>query len=159
MILKSYMFPLGSFKSQMLMIASQNEPMLSCDRIVRAASEIGDSKIYHGRIGTPIMNKTIWSVDDNFSIQSDIGEANKLDTNVQRYPTNDRNTAYLWIEEESLKSVLSKIIEESNSSERMNLTNYAIIEPTHIGSFGHLPMETDNVGGIVANRIENSDGL
>ena len=40
----------------------------------------------------------------------------------------------------------------------MNLTNSAIIEPPKLVSFGHPPMETDNVGnrldGIVANRIE-----
>ena len=104
MILKSDTFPLDSFKSQTLMIASQNEPTLSCDRIVRASSEIGDSRIDHGRIGTPIMNKNIWSVDDNFSVRSDVGEANKLDTSVQQSPTNERNTASTQIEEESLKS-------------------------------------------------------
>ena len=60
-----------------------------------------------------------------------------------------------------LKSVFFKIVEESNSSERMNVANSAIIEPTKLVSFGHLPMETDNVGrrsdGIVATRIEHSD--
>ena len=79
-ILKSDTFPLVSFKSQMLVIASQNKPTLSCNRIVRASSEIGDSRIDHGRIGTPIMKNNIWSVDDNFSVRSDVGEANKLDT-------------------------------------------------------------------------------
>ena len=66
------------------------------------------------------------------------------------------NTASQLIEEESLKSVFSKSVEESNSSKRMNLANYAIIEPPKLGSFGHPPMETDNVGGIVATRIEHS---
>ena len=41
----------------------------------------------------------------------------------------------------------------------MNLANSAIIEPPNIGSFGHPPMETENVGGIVATRIENLDGI
>ena len=41
----------------------------------------------------------------------------------------------------------------------MNLANFAIIEPPKLGSFGHPPMETDNVGGIVATRIENSIGI
>ena len=91
-IIKSNKFPLDSFKSQTFMIAPQNKPTLSCDRIVRALSEIGDRRIDHGRIGTPIMNKNIWSVDDNFSVRSDVGEANKLDTSVQRYLTNERNT-------------------------------------------------------------------
>ena len=67
-IIKSNTFPLDSFNSQTLMIALQNEPALSCNMIVRALSEIGNSRIDHGRIGTPIMNKKIWSVDDNFSV-------------------------------------------------------------------------------------------
>ena len=65
--------------------------MLSCNRIVRALSEIGDSRIDHGMIGTPIVNKNIWSVDDNFSVQSDMVKADKLDTSVQRSPTNESN--------------------------------------------------------------------
>ena len=93
MILKSDTFPLDSFKSQTLMITSQNEPTLSCKRIVRASIEIGDSRIDDGKISTPIMNKNIWSVDDNFSVRSDVGEANKLDTSIQRSPTNERNMA------------------------------------------------------------------
>ena len=40
----------------------------------------------------------------------------------------------------------------------MNLANSAIIEPPKLVSFGHPPMETDNVGnqinGIIATRIE-----
>ena len=76
MILKSDTFPLDSFKYQTLMIALQNEPTESCDRIVRTSIEIGDSRIDHGRISTPIMNKNIWSVDDNFSVRSDVGESN-----------------------------------------------------------------------------------
>ena len=41
----------------------------------------------------------------------------------------------------------------------MNLAKSAIIEPPNLISFGHPPMETDNVGNrldvIVAIRIEN----
>ena len=103
MILRSNTFPLDSFKSQTLMIASQNEPTLSCDRIVCASSEIGNSRIDHGRIGTPFVNKKIWTVYDNFSIQSDVGEADKLVTSVQRSLTNERNTASLRIEKKVFK--------------------------------------------------------
>ena len=92
-----------------------------------------------------------------------MGEANKLDTSVQKSPTNERNTASPQIEEENLKRVLSKIVEESNSRERIKLANSAIIEPPKLGSFRHTPMETDNVGsrldGIVTTRIENSYGI
>ena len=45
------------FKSQTLVIASQNEPLLRCNRIIRASSDIGNSRIDHGRIDTPIVRK------------------------------------------------------------------------------------------------------
>ena len=99
------------------------------------------------------MNKKIWSKYDNFSVKIDVDKAEKLDTIVQRYPTNNGNTSSLQIEEESLEIIFSKIVKQSNSSERMNLANSASI----------LPIETKNVGnlldGIVATRLEISDGI
>ena len=50
--------------------------------------EIGDSRPERGSIGTPFVNKDIWSRDDNFSVLSGVDEADKLDTVVQRYSTN-----------------------------------------------------------------------
>ena len=50
------------------MIAQPTTSFLSCDRDIRASSGIGDSMIDNGRIGTPFVNKNIWSVDDNFSV-------------------------------------------------------------------------------------------
>ena len=69
------------------------------------------------------MNKDIWSVNDNFNVLIDVGEADKLDTIVNRSPTNEINTISLQIEEESLEIILSKIVEESNSSEQVNVVN------------------------------------
>ena len=92
-------FPLDPFKSQTLMIALKNEPTLSCNRIIRVSSDIGNIRIYHGRIGTSIVNKNIWSEDDNFRVKIDVYEADKLDTIVQRYLTNKGNTASPQIEE------------------------------------------------------------
>ena len=102
--------------------------MLTCNRIVRVLSDIGNSRIDHGRIGTPIVNKNIWSEDDNFRVKIDVYEADKLDTIVQRSPTNEGNTVSLRIEGESLESIFSKIVKESNSRERMNLANFLSIE-------------------------------
>ena len=81
------------------MIASQDESTLSSNRIVRTLIDIGNSRIDHDRIGTPIVNKKILSVDDNLNVRSDVGEADKLDTIVQRSPTNESNTASPLIEE------------------------------------------------------------
>ena len=76
---------------------------------------------------------------------------------------NETNMASPWIEEESLESVFSKIFEESNLRERMNLANSSSIEIPKLVNCGHPPMETDNVGnlldGIFSTRIENSDGV
>ena len=114
--------------------------MLSCNRIVRASSEIRKSRIDYGRIGTPIVNKKVWGVDDNFSVQSDVGKADKLDTSVQGSLTKESHTASPRIKEESLKSVFSKIVEESKSSEQMNLTKSSSIESPKLVPFGHPPM-------------------
>ena len=111
MVFKTNMFPLNPFKSQTLMIASKDESTLSSNRIVCTSSDIGNSRIDHGRIGTPNANKNIWSVDDKFNVRSDVGKADKLDTIVQRSPTNKGNMASLQIEEESFESIFSKIVE------------------------------------------------
>ena len=83
MILKSDSFPFNPLKSKTLIISTPTEPFMCCDRDVRASSEIGDSRLDYGRIGTPFMNKNILCEDDNFRVQSDVGEADKLDTTVQ----------------------------------------------------------------------------
>ena len=135
MIIKSDSFPLNTLKSKTLVIASQPESFLSCDKNVRASSEIGDSRPEHGSIGTSCVNEKIWSRDDKFSVRSEVGEANKLDTDVQRSPTNERNKASLRIEEEILESIFHRIIEGSNLSKRMNLMNSLIIETPNVRIF------------------------
>ena len=113
MILRSNSFPLGPLKSQTLVISSQNKPTLSCNRNVWASSEIGNSSIDHGRIGTLIMNKKIWSVDDNVSIRSDGGEADKL-TLALRYLQPMKGIQHLYkskkkfLKVSSLKSLRSQ---------------------------------------------------
>ena len=162
-IFRTDTFPLDPFKSQTLVIAPQNEPTLSCNRIIHASSDIGNSRIYHGRIGTPIVNKKIWIENDNFRIKIGVDKVNKLNTIVQQSTTNEGNTGSSQIEEESLESIFSKIVEELNSSKRMNLANSASIETPNLVHFGHPPIETEHVGnlldGIVATRINNSDSI
>ena len=140
MILKIDSFPFNPLKSQTLVIAPLTETFLTSDRDVRALSEIGDSRPDRGRIGTPSVNKEIWSRDDNFSVRSDVGEVDKLETAVQISSTDKRNTTSSRIEGGSLESIFPKIIKESNSSERMNLTNSLFVHTPKLVSFGHLPM-------------------
>ena len=98
MIIKSDSFTLNPLKSKTLVIALKPESFLSCNRNVRASSEIGDSRTEHVSISTPFANKNIWSGDDNFSVRSDVGELDKLDTTVQQSLPDERNTASSQIE-------------------------------------------------------------
>ena len=100
---RKMVFRINPFKYQTIVIASQNKPTVSCNRIVRAPSDIRNSRIDHGMIGTTIVNKNIWSEDDNFRVKIDVNKAEKLNTIVQQSPTNEGNTAPLQIEEEILE--------------------------------------------------------
>ena len=92
MIFKSDHFPFKPLKSQTLVSAPMKKPFLNCDRDVRMSSKIEDIRPEHGRIGTPFVNKKIWSGDDNFSVRNDVGKTDKLDTTVQRSSNYERNT-------------------------------------------------------------------
>ena len=72
-IFKTDMFPLNPLKSQTIMIESQEESTLISNMNVHTSSDIGNSRIDHGRIGTPIVNKNIWSVNDNLNVRSVVG--------------------------------------------------------------------------------------
>ena len=73
MILKSDSFLFKPLNSKTLTIAPLTEPFLTSYRYVRASREIGNSRPERGRIGTPFVNKKIWSGDDKFSVRSDVG--------------------------------------------------------------------------------------
>ena len=140
------------------MITPLMEPFLTSDRDVRSTSVIGASRPDHSRIVAPFMNEDISSRDDVLStVWSDIGEAEKLDTAVQQSSDYKMNTASSQIEEGSPKGIFTEIVEESNSSKRMNLANSLGIHTPKLVSFRHPPMQTDNVGhqsnGSVATRV------
>ena len=128
MTLKSDSFSFDPLKAQTLVIAPLAEPFLTSDRDVRATSVIGGSRPNHSRIGTPFMNKDIWSRDDALSVRSDVVELDKFDTAVQQSSTDKRNTTPSQIEEGSLESIFPKIVEESNLSEWMNLANSVLFQ-------------------------------
>ena len=164
MTFKSDSFAFDPIKAKTLVIVPLTEPFLTSDRDVRTTSVIGDNRTNHIRIGTPLMNKYIWSRYDALStVQSDVGKLNEPDTVVRQSLTDKRNTAPSQIEEGSLKSIFTEIVNESNSSERMNLANSLGVQTPKIVSFRHTPMQTDNVGNpissIAATRVMDQDGI
>ena len=110
------------------------------------------------------MNKDISSGDDVLStVQSDVVKANKLDTAVQQSLTNKWNMAPSRIKEDSPKNIFTEIVEESNSSEQMNLANSLGVQTPKLLSFRHPPMQTDNVvhrvDGSIATRIVDQERI
>ena len=110
------------------------------------------------------MNIDISSRDDvRSTVRSDVSEADKLDTAVQRSSSNKWNTAPSQIVEGTPKSIFCEIIEKSDSSERMNLANTLGVQTPKIVPFRHPPIQTDNVGDQryrgVATRIADQDRI
>ena len=79
----------------------------------------------HSRIGTPGVNTDIFnpSRDTTSNLLSCTGSIEKFDTHVHGSATQERNLDSSCIEEVGVKSILSEIFKEFESSLRMNLAN------------------------------------
>ena len=110
------------------------------------------------------MNKDILSRDDvQSTVRSDVGEADKMDTAVQRSSSDKCNAAPSRIVEVSPKSIFPEIIENSDSSERMNLANSLGIQTPKLVLLRQPPIQTDNVGDRryrgVTTRVADQYGI
>ena len=146
------------------MVAPLNEPFLESDGDVRSTSIIGESRPDQSRIVAPGMNEDISSRNDvRSTVRSYVGEADKMDTAVQRSSSDKWDTAPLRIVEVSSKGIFPEIVEKSDSSERMNLANSLGVQTPKLVLIRHMPMQTDNVGerrgGVVTTRIADQDGI
>ena len=99
------------------MVAPLIEPFLESDGEVRSTSIIGEIRTDQSRIVAPGMNEYISSRNDvRSTVQSNVGEAEKLDTAVQRSSSDKWNTAPSRIVEGIPKGIFPEIVEESDSS-------------------------------------------
>ena len=110
------------------------------------------------------MNEDILSREDVWStVQSDVGEADKLDAAVQQSSSDKWNAAPSQIVEGSPKGIFCEIVKKSDSSKRMNLANSLGVQTPELVLLRHTPVQTDNVGdkrgGGVATRIADQDGI
>ena len=131
---------------------------------VRSAIIIGASRPDQSRIIAPGMNKDISSRDYVLStVRSDVGEADKLDADVQISLSNEWNATPSQIVEGSPESIFRKVVEKSDSSERMNIANYLSVHTPELVLLRHTSMQTDNMGewrsGGAATRIANQYGI
>ena len=146
------------------MVASLDEHFLASNGDVRSAIIIGSSRPDQSRILVPGMNADISSRDDvRSTVRNDVGEADKLNAAVQRSLSDEWNTASSRIVEGSPESIFHKVVEKSDSSERMNLVKSLSVHTPELVLLRHTPMQTDNVGqqrsGGAATRIANQDGV
>ena len=136
--LRTDYFPFDPLKAQTLMVASLVKPFLTSNGNVRSASIIGSSRPDQSRIIAPGMNEYISSrYDVRSTVQYDSCEADKLDAAVQRSSTDEWNTASSQIEEGSPESIFRKIVEQFDSSERMNLANSLSVHTPELVSNMH----------------------
>ena len=162
--LKCNYFPFNPLKVETLMVAYLDEPFMESNGNVRLASIIGASRPDQSRIIAPGMNKDISSRDDvQSTFRSDVGEADKLNADVQRSSSNEWNTAPSRIVEAIPKSIFHKIVEKSDSSERMNLVNSLSVHTPELVHLWHTPMQIDKVGerrsGSAVTRMVDQDGI
>ena len=90
------------------------------------------------------------------TVRSDVLVADKLDTTVEAFTTDKRNTAPPRILECALKSIFVKDIKQFESSSKMNLANSVRVQTPDLVSFRDPPVNTDNVtdgrsGGVVTS--------
>ena len=87
----------------------------------------------------------------------------KLDTTVEAFTSNERNTESSGIIESALKSIFVKESEQFDSSGRVDFANSVPFESLDLVSFGDPPVETHNVtdgrSGGVATSIADKDRI
>ena len=89
------------------------------------------------------MNGDISSKNDvRSTVQSDVGEADKLDAAVQRSSADKWIAAPLRIVEGSPKSIFREIVKKYDSRERMNLANSLGVQTPKLVLLRHTPMQT-----------------
>ena len=83
-------FPFDPDQAKTLMVTSLVESLMASNGSVLSASIIEASRPNQSRIFTPGMNEDISSKDDvRSTVQNDVGEADKLDTTVQKSSTDE----------------------------------------------------------------------
>ena len=87
----------------------------------------------------------------------------KIDTTVEAFTSNERNTESSGIIESAPESVFVKENEQFDSSSRVNFANSVLVELPDLVSFRDPPVETHNVtdgrSGGVATSIADKDRI
>ena len=90
----------------------------------------------------------MFQVEMMFKVLSEMTsrKEDKLDTTVQRSLSDEWNVAPSRIVEVSPETIFCKVVEQSDSSEQMNLTNSLSVHTQDLVLLRHTPMQTGNIG-------------
>ena len=110
------------------------------------------------------MNEDILSGNNvRSTVRSDVRIADKLDTTVEAFTTDKRNTASSRIIESAPKIIFIKESKQFDSSSKMNLANSVRVNTTDLVYFRDPPVNTYNVtdgrSGGVATIIADKDRI
>ena len=110
-LFKMNTFQLNSLQYETVVIGPQDQSVKRTNRIISTPSDsrnISGNRI--SRIGTPGVNKDVWSViNTTYNLLSDAENVEKFDTTVQSCTTQERNLESSQIEEEILKSIFHEL--------------------------------------------------
>ena len=117
--------PLNTIHYKAFVIGSQCESWGGNRNIICTSLDSINTVGNHSRIGTPGVNKYIFSPssDTTSNLLSNTGSIEKFDTHVHGSVTQEMDLDFFCIEEVGVKSVLSEIVKEFDSSGQMNLAN------------------------------------
>ena len=164
MYLKGDSFKFYKEDTPTLMLTYFVESFLTRNRNIRTTSIVGARRPNHSWILSPGMHEDISGGDHvRSTARNDVQIADKIDTNVEGFTIDERNTASSRIVECAPKSIFVKETKEFDSSSKMNLANSVSIKTPDLISFRGLPGNKENVpdqrSGGVATSIADKDRI
>ena len=164
MSLKGDSFLFDKKEAPTLVLTSFVEAFLARNQHICTTSIVGARRPNHSWIFSPGMHEDISGRDNvRSTVCNDVQIADKLDTTVESFTTDERNTASSRIVECTPKIIFVKEIKEFELSSKMNLANSVPIKTPDLVSFRDLTVNIDNVtdgrSGGVATSIANKDRI
>ena len=163
---KEFILASGSVPDQGIIdsLSSFLEAFLTRNGHIHTTGIVVTSRPDNSRIIAPGMHEDILRGNDvTTTVRSEVRVMEKLDSTVEAFTSNEKNTESLGIIESAPESVFVKNNEQFDSSGRVNFTNSVPVESPDLVSFRDPPIETHNVtdGGTggVATSIADKDRI
>ena len=164
MSLKGDSFPFDKKEASTLMFTPFVEALLTRNWHICTTCIVGASRPNHSRIFSPGMHEYILGGDNvRSTVRSDVRIADKLNTTVEAFTTDKKNTASSRIVECTPKSIFVKESKQFDSISKMNLANSVPVKTPDLVYFRDPTVNTYNVtdgrSSGVATNIADKDQI